>query len=202
MTAGRRGRGRPPRDEGAGPSTRERILASARAEFAGRGYDKASIRAIARGADVDPALVHHYYGTKEQVFAAAVEGALAPVLKVPDVLAASTPDGLGEAVVKTFLDVWEDPETCEPLVAIVRSAVSNEQAAAVFRGMIIKHLMSRVAGQVSVPDPEFRVELAATQLVGAALLRYVIKIEPLASRPLEDVVERLAPIVQHHLTDP
>ncbi|WP_016910259.1 TetR family transcriptional regulator [Streptomyces xiaopingdaonensis] len=202
MTAGRRGRGRPPRDEGAGPGTRERILASARAEFAGRGYDKASIRAIARGADVDPALVHHYFGTKEQVFGAAVEGALAPVLKVPDALAASTPDGLGEAVARTFLDVWENPETCEPLVAIVRSAVSNEQAAAVFRGLITKNLMSRVAGLVSVPDPEFRVELAATQLVGAALLRYVIKIEPLASRPLEDVVARIAPIVQRHLTDP
>lgn len=202
MTAGRRGRGRPPRDEGAGPGTRERILSSARAEFAGRGYDKASIRAIARGADVDPALVHHYFGTKEQVFGAAVEGALAPVLKVPDALAASTPDGLGEAVARTFLDVWENPETCEPLVAIVRSAVSNEQAAAVFRGLITKNLMSRVAGQVSVPDPELRVELAATQLVGAALLRYVIKIEPLASRPVEDVVARIAPIVQRHLTDP
>ncbi|WP_326807818.1 MULTISPECIES: TetR family transcriptional regulator [unclassified Streptomyces] len=201
---GTRRRGRPARQsEAEGPGARERILASARGEFAERGYDKVSVRAIARGAGVDAALVHHYFGTKEQVFAAAIEAAFAPAVAVPDALdAAGSREELGERVVGVFFRIWEDPATRDPMLAIVRSAVNNEHAAAVFRRLLTRDLLSRVAGRLESPDAELRVTLAAAQMVGAMLLRYVIRIEPVASEPVAELVARLAPVVQHHLTGP
>ncbi|NJP81476.1 TetR/AcrR family transcriptional regulator [Streptomyces telluris] len=195
-----RRRGRPARtDAGSGPGARERILAAARAEFAERGYDKASIRAIARGADVDPALVHHYYGPKEQIFAAAIATDFAPALEAPDVVQAGGPDALGERLTRFILGVWENPDTREQLLAIVRSAVANETAAAVFRDLVTTRLMTRIAGELDIPDPKLRSELAAAHLVGVAMLRYVIKVEPLASADLEQVIAMVAPAVQRHL---
>ncbi|MBT2387044.1 TetR family transcriptional regulator [Streptomyces sp. ISL-11] len=196
-------RGRPARTDTAdGPGARARILAAARAEFAGRGYDKASIRAIARGADVDPALVHHYFGPKEKIFAAAIETDFAPALATPGVLQQGGRDTVGERMTRFILGVWEDPVTREPLLAIVRSAVANETAAAVFRDLVTSRLMARIAGELDVPDPRLRSELAAAQLVGVAMLRYVIKVEPLASADIERVVALVAPAVQHHLAGP
>ncbi|MGI5349598.1 TetR family transcriptional regulator [Streptomyces sp. CA-250714] len=198
-----RKRGRPARRAAEeGPGARERILASARGEFAEHGYDKVSVRAIARGAGVDAALVHHYFGTKEQVFAAAVEGAMAPAIAVPDLLEAASPDELGETITRAFLRIWENPATREPVLAIVRSAVNNERAAAVFRDLLTRHLLSRAAALLKEPDAELRVTLAAAQLVGTAILRHVIRLEPLASEPFEGAVARLAPVVQHHLMGP
>ncbi|MEW2222188.1 TetR family transcriptional regulator [Streptomyces sp. NPDC006990] len=198
-----RRRGRPARRAAEdGPGTRERILASARSEFAEHGYDKVSVRAIARGAGVDAALVHHYFGTKEQVFAAAVEGAIAPVLIVPELVRGTAPDAVGETVTRRFLETWDDPATRAPLLAILRSAVNNERAAAVFRGLLTRNLLNRLAVQLPESDAELRVSLAAAQLVGAAMLRYVIQLEPLASEPLATVTARLAPVVQRHLTGP
>ncbi|MBA0053841.1 TetR/AcrR family transcriptional regulator [Streptomyces sp. AJS327] len=197
----RRGRGRPARGSADdGPGTRERILASARSEFAERGYDRASIRGIARGAGVDPALVHHYFGNKEQVFAAAVVGGMTPVFVLPNVISDGPREQLGERIARTMFDIWEAPETREPLVAILRSALNNDTAATIFRQMVTRNLLTRVAHELGLVNRELRVELAVAQLVGAALLRYVIKLEPLASEPVEVVVERLAPIVDRHLT--
>lgn len=183
------------------PAARERILGSARAEFAERGYDKASIRAIARGAEVDPALVHHYFGTKEQVFSAAVEGAFAPALMgMHEQLSADDGQPIGEKIVRYIFGVWESTVTREPLLAIVRSAVNNETAAGIFRTLVVRQLVSRVAARLDAPDAELRVELAVAQLVGTAMLRYVIRTEPLASSPREELIGRLAPVVQWHLT--
>ncbi|AOR32854.1 TetR family transcriptional regulator [Streptomyces fodineus] len=194
-----RRRGRPPRTESAG--TRDRILSAAREEFSERGYEKTSVRGIAKAAGVDSALVHHYFGTKEQVFEAAVAVAFAPALNAPDAVAAGPLDGVGERLTRFIFGVWENPRTRTPLLAIVRSAVNNETAAAVFRRLIAAQLLRRIAAQVDLPDPELRAELAAAQLVGAAMMRYVIKLEPLASADLEQIIARVAPVVQHHLTD-
>ncbi|MFI8947367.1 TetR family transcriptional regulator [Streptomyces sp. NPDC053750] len=197
---GTRRRGRPPRTESAG--TRDRILTAAREEFSERGYEKASVRGIAKAAGVDPALVHHYFGTKEQVFEAAIEVAFAPALRAPDAIADGSPDEVGERLTRFVLGVWENPATRTPLLAIVRSAVNNETAAAVFRRLIAAQLLRRIAAQLDLPDAELRAELAAAQLVGCALLRYVIKVEPLASADLEWIIARVAPVVQGHLTGP
>ncbi|MEV4443093.1 TetR family transcriptional regulator [Streptomyces sp. NPDC049577] len=198
-----RRRGRPARTAaGAGPGARERIIAAARAEFAEHGYDKASIRGIAKGAGVDPALVHHYLGPKEKVFAAAVEVAFAPALAVPDQITADGPEQVGERLTRFILGVWDDPVTREPLLAIVRSAVANETAAAVFRDLVASRILGRIADELGVPDAGLRAELAGAHLVGIAMLRYVIKVEPLASAGLDEIVARVAPVVQHHLTGP
>ncbi|MER8029188.1 TetR family transcriptional regulator [Streptomyces bauhiniae] len=193
-----RRRGRPPRAESG--DTRDRILGAAREEFSERGYEKTSVRGIAKAAGVDSALVHHYFGTKEQVFEAAVSVAFAPALAAPDALAEGPLDSVGERLTRFVLGVWENPATRTPLLAIVRSAVNNDTAAAVFRRLIAAQVLRRIAGRLDVPDAELRVELAAAQLVGTAMLRYVIKVEPLASADLEWIVARLAPVVQGHLT--
>lgn len=151
---------------------------------------------------MDSALVHHYFGTKEQVFEAAVEGAMAPALGAPDTIVEGPLDGVGERLTRFFLGVWENPTSRTPLLAIVRSAVNNDTAAAVFRRLVAAQLLRRVAARLDVPDAELRVELAAAQLVGVAMLRYVIKVEPLASVDLERIVARVAPVVQGHLTNP
>jgi len=199
-----RRRGRPSRKQTAeaGPATRDRILDAAREEFSERGYDKTSIRGIAKAAGVDSALVHHYFGTKEQVFEAAIEVAFAPALNAPTAVADGPLDGVGERLTRFIFGVWENPTTRTPLLAIVRSAVNNEAAAAVFRRLVASQLLRRIAQQLDLPDAELRAELAAAQLVGAAMLRYVIKVEPLASADLEQIITRLAPVVQGHLTNP
>ncbi|MEV6779122.1 TetR family transcriptional regulator [Streptomyces syringium] len=197
-----RKRGRPARtDAGDGPGARERILTAARAEFAEHGYDKASIRGIAKGAGVDPALVHHYFGPKEKIFGAAVEVAFAPALQAQDIVSVGGLETIGERLTRYILGVWEDPVTREPLLAIVRSAVANETAAAIFRELVTLRLMLRVAGELDVPEPRLRSELAAAQLVGVTLLRHVIKVEPLASADLDEVIAMVAPVVQRHLTE-
>ncbi|GAA2459906.1 hypothetical protein GCM10010421_61610 [Streptomyces glaucus] len=195
-----RRRGRPRRTESAG--TRDRILAAAREEFSARGYEKTSVRGIAKAAGVDPALVHHYFGTKEQVFEAAVEVALAPALRARDAILDGPPEDVGERLTRMILGLWENPVTRAPLLAIVRSAVDNETAAAVFRHLIATQLLRRIAGRLGLPDAELRAELAAAQLVGIVMIRYVIKVEPLASADPEQIITRVAPVVQRHLTGP
>ncbi|GGN05363.1 TetR/AcrR family transcriptional regulator [Streptomyces fuscichromogenes] len=197
---GVRRRGRPPRTESA--DTRDRILATAREEFSEHGYEKTSVRAIAKAAGVDSALVHHYFGTKEQIFEAAIAVAFAPALNAPVAIADGPLDGVGERLTRFVFGVWENPTTRTPLLAIVRSAVNNDTAAAVFRRLVVAQLLRRIAQRLEVPDAELRVELAAAQLVGCAMLRYVIKVEPLASADLEHIVVRIAPVVQGHLTGP
>ncbi|MFD0211768.1 TetR family transcriptional regulator [Streptomyces hirsutus] len=193
-----RRRGRPPRTESA--DTRDRILDAAREEFSERGYDKTSVRGIAKSAGVDSALVHHYFGTKEQVFEAAVEVAFAPVLKGRQAVLDAPLEEVGERMTRMILGLWENPVTRTPLLAIIRSAVNNETAAGVFRRLVAGQLLRRVAGRLDLPDAELRAELAAAQLVGIAMVRYVIKVEPLASADVEQIVERVAPVVQGHLT--
>lgn len=200
-TAPRR-RGRPSRTQSEnGPATRDQILRAAREEFSARGYEKASVRGIAKAAGVDPALVHHYFGTKEQVFEAAVTVAFAPALEAPAAIEEGPLDGVGERLTRFVLGIWENPATRAPLLAIVRSAVNNETAASIFRRLVATQLLERIARRLELPDAELRAELAAAQLVGVAMLRYVIQVEPLASADVEQLVARLAPVVQGHLTE-
>lgn len=198
-TAPRR-RGRPARsDADTGPGARERILQAARTEFAERGYDKTSVRGIAKSADVDPALVHHYFGTKDDVFGAAIEVSFEPALALPTLLSGGT-DGIGERLARYFISVWENPVSRAPLLAVLRSAVTNEAAAAMLRKFVLGRLLERIAVELDVPDPTFRAELAASHMVGIAILRYVIKAEPLASVDTEEIVKMVAPTLQRYLT--
>ncbi|MET7308693.1 TetR/AcrR family transcriptional regulator [Streptomyces sp. NPDC005134] len=195
-----RRRGRPARTaETTGPGARERILEAARTEFAERGYDKTSVRGIAKKAGVDAALVHHYFGTKDEVFAAAIEVSFEPALVIPAILSGGT-NGLGERLARYFIGVWENPASRAPLLAIMRSALTHEAAAKVLRGFVLRRLLERIAESLDVPDATFRAELAASHMIGIAMLRYVIKAEPLASAEPEKIVAMVAPTLQRYLT--
>jgi AcrR family transcriptional regulator len=172
-------------------------LDSAREQFAAKGYAAASVRAIARGADVDPALVHHYFGTKEQVFVAAMELPFQPGEMLPAALAGD-PDGLGERLVRLFLGAWDQPEFRAPMLGMLRSAMTGEQGATMLREFVGSALIGRVAEAVGTVDP-LRVQAAAAQMVGVVILRHVIRLEPLASASVDEVVALIAPAVQRHL---
>ncbi|WP_030761072.1 TetR family transcriptional regulator [Streptomyces griseus] len=196
-----RRRGRPARAAGdTAPGARERILETARAEFAERGYDKTSVRGIAKAAGVDPALVHHYFGTKDEVFAAAIEVSFEPALVVPAILDGPREE-VGERLARFFVGVWENPATRAPLLAVIRSAVTHEAAAKVLRNFVLRRLLERIAAGLAVPDPRLRAELAASQMIGIVILRYVVRVEPLASADPERIVADVAPTLQRYLTE-
>ncbi|WP_406059408.1 TetR family transcriptional regulator [Streptomyces sp. NBC_01077] len=196
-----RRRGRPSRtEEESGPGARERILEAARAQFAERGYDKTSVRGIAKAAGVDAALVHHYFGTKDEVFAAAIEVSFEPATVVPAIVGGPR-ETIGERLARFFIGVWENPVSRAPLLAIVRSALTHEAAAKVLRTFVLRRLLERIADELDVPDPKFRAELAASHMIGIAILRYVIQVEPMASVDPEEIVAMVAPTLQRYLTE-
>jgi AcrR family transcriptional regulator len=180
--------------------TREAILAAARATFAERGFDAASIRAIASAAGVDPALVHHYFGAKEELFRATVAIPIDPAELVPGVLAGG-PAEVGERLVRTFLSVWDSP-VGGAAVALLRSAVSNEWTARLLREFLVTQLLRRVLDHLDLDPAEraLRGSLVATQIAGLAMMRYVIRLEPVASADPETLVAAIAPTVQRYLT--
>ena len=190
----RRGPGRPAAD---GEDRRRAILDAAREQFAAHGYVGASVRAIARQAGVDAALVHHYFGTKEKVFVAAMELPFVPAERLPAVLAGDR-DGLPERLARLFLGLWADPEFRAPLLGMVRSAFTGEQGATMLREFVGTALLSRVAQATGV-EP-LRMQAAAAQLVGVVILRYVVRLEPLASATEDEIVEMITPTLQRYLT--
>jgi AcrR family transcriptional regulator len=181
-----------------GPSSsREDILAAARVMFGDRGYDRASIRAIAGEAGVDPALVHHFFGTKEELFAAAMELPLDPAAIIPTLLAGPH-DQLGERLARTFLRLWADPRLLPQFLGIIRSATTSEQGAALLRDFVSTRILATVADRLGVP--RINITAAAAQMVGVVMLRHVLRVEPMASATEEELVAVLGPALQHHLT--
>ena len=176
------------------------MLAAAREAFGEKGFDGATIRGIATAAGVDPALVHHYFGTKDELFLAAVQAPADPADLLPEVLAGG-PDGLGERILRMFVRVWDGPIQSAGL-ALVRSAVANEWTARLLREFLVTRVIRRVVGTLDIPpeEREVRGSLVASQLVGLVMARYVLRIEPLASASQESVVAALAPTVQRYLT--
>lgn len=193
MTGGRTGR-RP-----GNLDTRESILVAARGRFAAAGYRGASIRAIAADAGVDPALVHHYFGTKRALFAAVLEVPADPA-EVARRIVDAPRDEIGAAVVRTFLAVWGRPEHRERLRVILASAATDPEVAAMVRDFAVDALLGPVADRLDVDRPRVRASAAASQMIGFALLAYVIGVESLASLDVDEVVALYGPTVQHHLT--
>lgn len=183
-----------------GQDTRADVLAAARARFAHVGYDNATIRAIAADADVDPALVHHYFGTKRDLFREAVAFPVDADRLLAAIDARPTHQG-PQVVARFFFEIWEDPSTRPRIQSVLRSAMTHEDAAALLRSFVSRELLGPVAAALGVQDP-LRVTLAASQMIGIAVLRYVVGVEPLASADIDDVVERVAPVLEMHLFDP
>jgi AcrR family transcriptional regulator len=179
--------------------TREAILAAARRAFAEQGYQRATIRGVARLAGVDPALVHHYFGTKQELFVAAVRLPVNPVEQLTAVLAAE-PDEVGRRLVETFLSIWDHAAGQSPLLALIRSAVSDKDAAAMLREFITEEVLGPIARRLGSPDARLRATLVGSQLIGLAVARYIIRVEPLASTPAAQVAAVVGPTVQRYLT--
>lgn len=179
------------------PDTRSEILDAAAKQFAELGYDRASIRAIASDAGVDAALVHHYFGTKENLFLDAVAVPFDP-LTVTKEIAEAPPDSRGAQMVRTFLSVWENPVARTPALALMRSALAHESAAALLREFATRVMLSRVAPLIDGPDAELRAEAAISHMLGLAFARYVIKIEPVASATVDELVALIGPTLQRY----
>jgi AcrR family transcriptional regulator len=190
----KRGPGRRP----GSTDTRGEILDVARREFAEKGYDGASVRGIARAASVDPALVHHFFGSKEEVFVAAMAFPMDPSAVIPDVLAGD-PAQLGERFARTFLSLWSEPAFREPMLALLRSATTSERGAAMLREFVGTAMLGRMVSALDGPDVALRVATAAAHLVGIALLRYVIQLGPLAAATDDEIVALVAPTLQRYL---
>jgi AcrR family transcriptional regulator len=179
--------------------TRGAILDAARRAFAERGYQQATIREVAGMAGVDPALVHHYFGTKQNLFVAAVEIPVNPIEAFVS-LVSEDPETLGERLLTLFLSVWDRADNRSPVLALIRSAVSEERAAAMLREFITEEILGPIARQLGTPDATLRTSLVASQLVGLIMSRYVLRVEPLASARAEVLVAAVGPTLQRYLT--
>jgi AcrR family transcriptional regulator len=181
--------------------TREAILDAARRAFAEHGYQRATIRGVAELAGVDPALVHHYFGTKQGLFVAAVQLPVDPVARLAAVLADDPdPEGIGERLIEAFLSVWDHAANVSPLLALIRSAVGDEQAAAMLREFITEEVLGQIARRLGSSDARLRATLVGSQIVGLMMARYIIRVEPLASAPPAQLVAAVGPTVQRYLT--
>jgi AcrR family transcriptional regulator len=183
--------------------TRGGIVAAAREVFAERGYDGASIRQIAASAGVDPALVHHYFGTKEQLFLAVVQPPVNPADLVPRIVAGD-PAKLGERLVTTFISMFESPVNAPAFEALLRGAFANRLSGKLIREFFAVQILRRVVREldavVDAAELPLRANLAACQLLGLAATRYILKFEPIATVPRETVIAAVAPTLQRYLT--
>lgn len=192
-----RGRGRRP----GGPDTRGEILAAARKSFADKGFGGTTIRAVAAEASVDPALVHHYFGSKDDLFLAALEIPLDPRAVVPTVFAEGV-SGAGERLARLFLSVWDDPQARLPLIALFRTSLVEKSPETLLQQGLLRLVLQPMRAALPPDEADRRVQLVISQLSGLVLTRYLLALEPLASMPAEDVVAWVAPNLQRYLDGP
>ena len=187
------------RRPGAG-ATRERILAAARHDFSKSGFNGTTIRGIAAEAKVDPALVLHYFESKDAIFREAVRFPVDPAEFIPGLVSTGV-DGLGDRLVRFFVDTWDSPAG-SAMLGVIRSVVANEDAAVLMREFVTREVLGRLAKAIDVDEPQLRASLAGAQLIGMAMLRYVVKVEPIASADADQIVAWLGPTIQRYFTDP
>ncbi|MEO3807919.1 TetR family transcriptional regulator [Sphaerisporangium sp. B11E5] len=194
----------PTRGSGRRPGTsqtREAILDAAMESFTQKGYTTTTVRGVAREAGVDPALVIHFFGTKDGLFDAAVRTRGVPLRRLSEVVPGD-PDHLGERLVHRYLTLWEDPETAPRLHAILHAAAASEAAATLVRTFLTEEVLRPIAKTLAADHAETRAILAGSSLIGLAMVRYILKVEALALLPKETVIKAAAPAVQRYLTAP
>lgn len=184
------------------PVSRDAVLAAAKQRFATEGFEKTTLRAIAKDAHVDPSMVLYLFGSKEALFRESLR-----LILDPDVLAAALtgdadddPD-IGTRLVRTYLRIWETPDSAASMRAMLQSATSNSDAHDAFRGFVQNYVLTAVSEALGgAEDAPLRAMLAASQLVGTAMLRYIIEVPPLATLSADEVVALIAPTVTRYLT--
>lgn len=178
--------------------TRQQIVDAARVLFASEGFRGATVRAIADSADVDPAMIRHYFGTKERLFVATLEFPEDAPTRLVSALAGE-PAVLGEQLTRAYLALWEEPATHSQMVIATRASLSSDEAMARVRPMIVAMLGQADTTAVPGSVPATRFALAMAHLLGVATVRYLSRVPPLCDLPLEEVIARTAPAVQLHL---
>jgi AcrR family transcriptional regulator len=191
--AARRGRGRPPGESG----TREAIVAEARRRFSELGYGRTTLRGIARGAGVDPRLLLHYFGSKQDLFVASVELPMDPGVVVDTVFDGPPSEAAGRAA-RLLVSVIDTAETRRPFLALLRAAVTEPEAAALIRGVLTERLLGPISARIGGERPELRASLVASQLVGLMVTRHIVEIQPLSDASREDLVAALEPVFEHY----
>ena len=191
--------GRTPGRRPGGPDTRGEIVQAARESFADKGFAATSIRAVARQAGVDAALVHHYFDSKDELFIEAMALPLDPRQVAAAILNGSRED-LGRRIVTVFLGVWESDEGQQRMKAMLRSVVTSDDVARIMREGMTRMILEPVSQFIDLPDAKLRVGLIASHLIGMALTRYVVELEPVASADLDTLVDRIAPAIQQYVS--
>ena len=189
----KRGRGRPPGESG----TREAILAEARRQFGDVGYRSTTLRSIALGAGVDARLLLHYFGSKQELFTASVELPIEPEQVIEIVFSAGDAAAAGNAA-RLMVSVLEDEERRRPLVALLRAAVSEPEAASLIRDLLTRRMLFPIASRLGGERPELRASFVAAQLVGLAVVRHVVQMGPMATATREELVRALEPVFEHY----
>jgi AcrR family transcriptional regulator len=187
--------GRRPGDSG----TREAIANAARRQFAERGYTRATIRGIAADAGVDPALISHFFGSKQELFAAVTALPFDLDEAMPQIVAGPR-SKLGERLAELLLGILDDPDSRRRITGIVRAAASEPEGARAAREVVANRVLVPIAEAIDADQPELRASLINSQMVGLIMARYIVALEPLASLPAEDVVRAIAPNLQRYLT--
>jgi AcrR family transcriptional regulator len=183
-----------------GPSaTRAEILASARRQFAEKGYERASLRAIADGAHVDQRLVTHFFGSKHGIFLAAMELPIDPSALVAEVAAAGL-EGMGARLARRWVAIWDSAEG-RHLVGVLRAAVSNERAARMMREVFVHLVLRQLVRTLNFDQPDRRASQVASQLFGLVLVRYIVRLEPVASMTPEEIARWMGPTLQRYLEE-
>lgn len=183
-------------------TTRDDLLAAARVEFAATGYDRATLRAIGSRAGVDPAMIKHHFGSKQGLFAAAVELPFDPA-EVMDEVLAGEPAEIGQRLALAFLTMW-DSAGGDAAISLVRTAVQSDEASDRLHEFLIQRVMRRGFTTIMgwTPEAQWRASLVASQLVGLLVARYILRFEPLASAPAEQAASAIAPNLQRFITGP
>jgi AcrR family transcriptional regulator len=183
-----------------GPSsTRDAILDAARRLFMERGYDGATMRAIAAEAGVDAALVVHFFGNKATLLAEAVDWPFDPEVEMPKLLV----DGrkhVGRHVVELFVRTWDDERDRSPIITLIRAATTEPRAAELLRSFLHGRLFTPLMARLDVDQPDLRMDLVISQMVGLGMTRYVLGLDRLASAEAAEIVELVGPTVQRYLT--
>ena len=190
---------RPGRPKAGESNAQERIIAAAVDEFGEQGYDGATMRGIAARAGVDSALVHHYFGTKADLFAQTIDAPMRPDLDIPALLEGPQ-DVLGERIVRYVLEAWERPETRKRGVVLLRSGIGNRLTTPLLSAFLQRELVGRVATRIDAPDAALRALLVASQIAGVLIARYVLQLPALASVSVDEIVAQVGPTVQRYLT--
>lgn len=193
MTASRSGR------RSGTPDTRAEILEAAKAEFGELGYDRATVRGIAAKAGVDASLIYHYFGAKDQLFAASIDIPIPTTETLRGVFGGDS-DTVGRRLAETFFLVWEQEQARASLLGILRSAMGGEnQAVDAFRQFLTTVILEQISPLLHGDDAKLRTLLMASHLVGIAMTRYVMRLEPIASTPVAELIDLVSPRIQSYV---